>query len=179
MRFLLPFLFILIHMSAQAQSFKKLVDKDTEKTYYQGKVSFEDLKFEPLFTWYQKNADYTPNEDVVSELSAVLETYNIELAVFLGTWCSDSHELVPKLERVLEECSYPMNDVPMYALDLEKNSLDGIEQKYRIEYVPTIILTRKNEEIGRIVETVKETLEIDMLRIIIDYTSDIMDHEAE
>lgn len=176
MRFILPLVFIFISMSASAQSYKKLIDKDTEKTYYQGKVSFDDLKAEQLFTWYNKNADYTPNKDVVSELGAALKSYEVEIVVFIGTWCSDSHELVPKLERVLNDCHYPVNQVNMYALDLEKNSLDGIEQKFNIEYVPTIILIKDDKEMGRIVETVEESIESDMLRVVLDYLGDQVDY---
>lgn len=175
MRFLIPLL-LLLSMSASAQTFKKLIDEDTKKTYYKGKVNFDDLKSEKLFTWYGKHADYTPNSDVVSELSDALKNYNVKMVVFLGTWCSDSHELVPRLERVLSECHYPTDEMPMYALDLEKNSLDGVAQSYNIEYVPTIILLQDGKEMGRIIETVEESLEKDMLRIVLDYLGDQVDY---
>lgn len=177
MRLLLLTFSLLLTMNMQAQSYKKFVDEDTKDIIYKGKVTFNDLQQEQAFDWYTKGVkNYTPGKDVISELSAALETYDVKLTVFMGTWCEDSHNLVPKLAKVLQQCKYPASSVKMFGLDLSKKGLNNEEASHNIEYVPTIILTHKGKEIGRIVETVDESLEIDMLRIIIDYTSDEIDY---
>lgn len=161
----LSFLFV---MNTQAQPrYEQIRDKDTKDLIYKGQIGFEDLIKEPEFKWFNKGVDaYEPDETVIAYLKQHLKGY--EIVTLIGTWCEDSHNMVPKLYKVLKMANFPMKAHTMYALDLAKKGQFKEEQKYGIESVPTIILYKNGEEAGRIVETVLESVELD-LRDIVEY----------
>ncbi|MCB9044830.1 MAG: thioredoxin family protein [Chitinophagales bacterium] len=181
MKYLLLIFALIASTQLTAQEkYKKFTDKDTKQLIYQGQVTFNDLATEPDFVWYKAGIKgYQPNKDVVSELAAALKQYNIKPVVFMGTWCDDTHILLPKFYNVLQACNYPASKVTMYALDMEKKGKDGEELKYHVTRVPTFILLDGQKEIGRITETVDESMETDMLRIILDYVANDMEEPEE
>lgn len=77
-------------------------------------------------------------------------TKDQELIVVLGFWCSDSRDWVPVLLQGLGE--NPGIPVRFYALDREKQGDSQWENRWNITHLPTIILTEKGKELGRITE---------------------------
>lgn len=90
----------------------------------------------------------------------------VETKVFLGTWCPDSHREVPRFLKVVELAGASLGAVRMYGLDRNMKSPGGDESSYDIERVPTFIFLKQGQEIGRIVETPKVSMEGDMLSIL-------------
>ena len=84
------------------------------------------------------------------------------MVVFLGTWCDDSHELIPKLEKVLQLIQYPQSSLTMFGVDRAKTTTTHDEKQYKITLVPTIIVFDKDREIGRITESVQKSIEADL-----------------
>jgi len=58
------------------------------------------------------------------------------------------------------------DDVHLFGVDRSKKSTDGTTEKYTISRVPTLIVLRGDEELGRIVESPRSTQEKDLLRIL-------------
>lgn len=163
MRVLLSLLLVFICMNTKAQDFKKVVDG--EDTLYVGKINFDVLEQESAFTWFNQPAKkYKPNKKAINYLKANL--YKYKLVTVLGTWCSDSHDLVPKLYKVLNASEYPLSEHIMIAVDLEKKGMSGEEEEYDIHHVPTFILYKNHKEVGRIVESVNTSVEEDLMAII-------------
>lgn len=171
MRYILLVLAILFAMNTNAQpQYKQIRDKDTKDLIFVGQIGFYDLEHEPEFKWFNKGyADYEADKEVIKYLQQHLNSYDI--VTVIGTWCEDSHDMIPKLYKVLKQADYDMNVHQMYALDLAKKGQYKEEEKYSIESVPTIILYKNGEEAGRIVETVMESVELD-LKEIIEYYED-------
>lgn len=146
-------------------SFDKLEDKETNTTMYFGQVSFSDLEKEQDFDWLKKGTDeYKPDTTVTVKLRKLLPQY--DMVVVMGTWCEDSQNLVPKLYKTLQAAGYPMQKFSMYAVNRAKEGKNYEHKTYKIERVPTIILYRNHNEEGRIVESVKESIESDILHMI-------------
>jgi thiol-disulfide isomerase/thioredoxin len=162
---LLVFIMI-IGITATAQTFRVVKDPETDGKMYNGLFTFDDLDRETSFSWLKKGKDdYKPADDKsLGVLQFYLRQYKI--VIFLGTWCGDSRELVPKLEKVLEDVKYPMSKVSIYGVDRQKKTIGGEQKKYDITNVPTIILFKGDEEAGRIIESVKTTIEGDLAAII-------------
>ena len=59
------------------------------------------------------------------------------------------------------------NQVQMIMLDRNKTSGYGLEKDKNIHHVPTIVVYKERQEIGRIIETPTETLEEDLFNILI------------
>lgn len=159
-------LLLMISMHTLAQkTFTVTNDKQLHQPVYTGQVTFDDLNNEKAFDWLRKGYEnYTPDKNTVSFLSAHLSNYGI--IVFLGTWCGDTHNLLPKFEKVLQQTGYPQSKLTMYALDMEKKGTNGENEKYNISRVPTFIVLKNGKEIGRITESVKKSIESDLTAIL-------------
>jgi len=164
----LVFLFLMImSLSAGAQSghFKVFKDSVDGGQVFNGPVTFSDLNKEASFTWLSSGYDlYDPDGKTIEKLQGRLKNYSI--VVFLGTWCDDSHNLVPKLEKVLDKAAYPYSNLTMYGVDRGKTTLNGEDKQYGIKLVPTIILINEGKEVGRITESVSKSIEDDLEAII-------------
>jgi thiol-disulfide isomerase/thioredoxin len=93
---------------------------------------------------------------------------NVEIIIVLGTWCSDSEEQVPKFLKVLDKIHFDDSDLTMICVDRDKLAGDVDISKFGIQKVPTFIIFRNDNEIGRIVETPMNSLEGDLLMILED-----------
>ena len=84
----------------------------------------------------------------------------------MGTWCEDSQREIPALQKILEAADYKEEQVEMIAMTHDKDTPQGLEEGYEIEYVPSIIFFKDGAEMNRIVEYPQETLEKDMVKIL-------------
>jgi hypothetical protein len=73
--------------------------------------------------------------------------------------------MIPGLYVVLQQCDFPMNKAYMFGVNRDKESLNADSKLYHIKNAPTVIVFKGNIEIGRIVETVHKTIEVDLLDI--------------
>ncbi len=169
MRIVVTVLTVLLAMSASAQyNLDVSMDNETGNMIYVGQCTFKDLSSEQTFTWLRTGVGhYNPNRATVSYLSSNLKDYN--MVVFMGTWCDDSHKLLPQVYKLLRLTSYPMKQYTMYGLDMDKVGYADEHERYNIEQVPTVILLSDGKEVGRITEAVTESLEMDLKKIILDH----------
>ena len=167
MKYLLPLTIALcLSLTAEAQkAYTTSKDEETGATIFKGQVTLADLQEEPSFGWLKKGeAAYTPDSNAIKFLRKELPVYTI--VVLMGTWCDDSQFLIPKLSKTLEAVKFPMKQFVMYGVDRAKQT-GGMESKlYDVKRVPTIILYKGNIEKGRIVESVKRSIETDLVQLI-------------
>jgi len=113
---------------------------------------------------YQLGKDqYQPDEGAIKKLKSI--TKDVQIIVFLGTWCSDSEREVPRFLKIMELTKNSHITFKLVGLDRSKRDLDGLAGQHQIEYVPTFIVLHDNQELGRIVETPIISLEQDLLEI--------------
>lgn len=163
---LFSFAAILMTLNTFAQAgYEVSKDEKNGEVVYRGQVTFKDLFFEPSFSWMKSKSDkYKPDQNTINYLRVHLPAY--KLVVFMGTWCSDTHDMVPVLNKVLVESAYPMEKLQMFGVDREKTSRNGETLIYSIVNVPTIIVIDDSREVGRIVETTKKSVEGDLMKMI-------------
>ena len=101
---------------------------------------------------------------IVEKIKSYLSEVNIK--IFLGTWCEDSRREIPILFEILKFCGYDMSKIELVGLSKEKTSPSNIEKKFEINRIPTIIFVKNNSELNRIVEYPIESLEKDILKIL-------------
>ena len=127
-----------------------LPDESGNKTF-KGIISREIIEKDTSFKWYAENLKgYTPNADAV----AVLKKYgdSIELVTFMGTWCEDSHVIIPKFFSLLDAAGFSKDKVSLIGTDRSKKTLSHLAEALDIINVPTIIVMKNGKEIGRVVE---------------------------
>lgn len=153
-----------LHAIAQTR-YKVSTDEKTGFYVFKGPITFQDIMNEKTFTWFNESMqDYKPDYTDLRFLTDHISNY--DMVIFMGTWCDDSHYLVPKLYTLLKKLNYPVAKIPMYGVDRDKSTGGDEKERYGITKVPTIILYRDGREIGRITESVAQSIEHDLSDII-------------
>lgn len=143
------FLLISNLLSAQSQ-YQVLVERPNEKTF-KGIISREVLLSDTSFKWYAENLKgYNPNASALEELKKNKDS--IQLLTFMGTWCEDSHNIIPKFYSLLDMAGFPQDRVTLVGVDRQKKTLSHLSEALNIKNVPTIIVLKNGKEAGRIVE---------------------------
>ncbi len=141
-------------------------DPVTGKPMLLGEVLIDELKQEPFAEWYNDEFD---SYDVDLELlSAISNPEQYEYELFLGTWCGDSKREVPRLEKIFNALNVDFSEVKIITVDREKMSPSNEQEGKDIRYVPTLIISKDNIELGRIVESPSSeqaSLESDLFEI--------------
>lgn len=154
-------------MQAFAQSDYERFTDASGTLIYKGECTANDLYKEPSFGWMPGGVEsYKPDSNAIKYLKKHIANYNI--IIVMGTWCEDSHNLVPKAYKTLVEAGLPMQQFKMYGVDRDKKTKNIEHELYRIKFVPTIIVRKGPLEIGRIVESVKKNIETDLMYMIQD-----------
>ena len=111
-----------------------------------------------------KGEDYSPNASLVKAIQE--NAGDVKVLLFLGTWCGDSKREVPHFFKLMDQTGIAESQVEIIALDRSKKDAEGLTEKWQIEYVPTFIFIKDGKEIGRIVETPKDSLEANIAAIL-------------
>lgn len=153
----------------QAQSLNTEINSEGEQPFLLGKIDKTGLTSKHYNQWFSKNyEDYTPDDATVKAITTVLKDYNITL--FMGTWCGDSKQEVPRFYKILEACNFPKNQLTVIAVSREaymyKQSPNHEEAGLNIHRVPTFIFYKNRKEVNRIIEHPIESLEKDILKIV-------------
>lgn len=151
MRTLILFLFVIVSGYATSQDLL-------------GPIEIHQLKQQPHNEWFTVEYDnYNPFVKTTDKLKPLLE--NIEIKVFMGTWCSDSQMQVPAFFRILDAVDFK-GKISISAVDKDKKTPSGSATQNGITHVPTFIFYKKGKEMNRIVESPVDFLEDDILAIL-------------
>ena len=119
--------------------------------------------------WVTAEVEAQPDAAAGAALAAVEP--GAELTVYLGTWCSDSKRELARLWRALDDAGvFAEEDLPFaveyVALDRDKREPAGRGAAAGVEYVPTFVVSRGGEEVGRVVEIAVDGIERDLLALL-------------
>lgn len=136
-------------VSAQNQ-YQILSERPNEKSLV-GIIAREVLTGDTSFHWYANALKgYKPNTEAVAGLKKNADS--IQLLTFMGTWCEDSHYIIPKLFTLLDSAGFSASRFTLIGVNREKKTLSHLAEALGITNVPTILVMKKGKEIGRIVE---------------------------
>lgn len=103
------------------------------------------------FQWFIENGKY--GEATASAVAAFQKNGSkISLLVFSGTWCEDSHNLLPKFYRLMDKAGFPESKIVLVAVDRSKTAVQQLHVKYQLKTVPTFIVLVNGKEVGRVEE---------------------------
>ncbi|MDP4264959.1 MAG: thioredoxin family protein [Bacteroidota bacterium] len=145
------FLLLITAIPALSQNqYEVLPDKDEGKIY-KGIISRDLLEKDTSFKWYGNGlAGYNPNAEAIEALKKNRDT--IQFITFMGTWCEDSHFVIPKFFHLLDLAGFPQERVSLIGVDRSKKTLSHLTEAMGIINVPTIMVMKNGKEIGRVVE---------------------------
>jgi thiol-disulfide isomerase/thioredoxin len=134
---------------AQAQ-YETSIDKNGQKVL-KGIISRDLLESDTSFKWYLTNQKgYTPNALALSSLKEFGDS--VEVVAFMGTWCEDSHVVIPKFYSLLDASGYSRERVTLIGVDRSKKTLSHLSEALNVKNVPTLIVMKNGKELGRVVE---------------------------
>ncbi len=136
-------------VSAQHQ-YEILSERPNEKSF-KGIISREVLEADTSFKWYTANQKgYTPYSVALSAIQQYRDS--VELLVFMGTWCEDSHFIIPRFFALTDAAGFNKNKVTLIGTDRNKKTLSHLCEALNVTNVPTIIVMKQGKEMGRVVE---------------------------
>lgn len=160
-------IFILLNIYSYAQETNKvIIDSSSGKPMLIGFVTKEAFK-DTSFSWWF-DSEYNNYETDTSTIRKIgNKVKDISVTIVMGTWCSDSRREVPRFLRILDELNFNLStDLKIICVDEDKKGKGTEADGLNIELVPTFIISQKEKEIGRIIESPKLSLEKDLLGII-------------
>lgn len=162
-------LLIFLIFSISCTSYNQEKSNLEEEQILIGNVNWDGFTNPPYSDWFAPTyLDYTVDTISLELLKSTSE--EVEILLFMGTWCTDSQVEVPQFYKILDYLSYDLSSLSVVALEkLENGTLScpqHLELGYAITHVPTFIFIKNGEEIGRITEYPLKTLEKDMVKIL-------------
>ena len=130
-----------------------------------GKINRANLEQSEHVEWFKKEYDYykVKNEWVES----VEEDFkDLNLKLFMGTWCEDSEREVPAIFKLLDAVNFDQNKIDIYAMSEEKTTSENFEKGLNIIKVPTLIFYKDGKELNRFVEFSIVSLKEDIRKIV-------------
>lgn len=136
-------------ITAAQNQFQVYSERPNEKTY-KGIISREVLIADTSFTWLNSARSFTPDKNTVEALRKNKDS--IQLLVFMGTWCEDSQDIIPKFYSATDAAGFSQDRITLIGVDRKKTTLSHLTEALGIINVPTIIVMKNGKEQGRIVE---------------------------
>lgn len=107
---------------------------------------------------------YHPAKKYIDNLKENIN--KVEILIVFGSWCSDSKIQVPRFFKILDMSGFSEKNLKVVGVNRDKNALSVNIMDLNIERVPTFLVFQNGEELGRIIETPKKTLEKDLAKIV-------------
>ncbi|MCF3111003.1 thioredoxin family protein [Niabella sp. CC-SYL272] len=142
-----------VSILSQAQQYEVALEDHNGKQekIYRGHITDSLLKADTTFKWFAEGEKiYEPRPEVVKTVKKNKE--QIWFKVFMGTWCPDSHYVIPRFYKILEEAGFDKEKVSLLAVDRSKKDKGKIAENLNVTRVPTIIVYHHDTELGRVVE---------------------------
>jgi thiol-disulfide isomerase/thioredoxin len=146
---------LLVSVPAFSQSqFEVLPDKDGGKIL-KGILPVDILEKDPSFKWFAENQKgYTPQLNAVAGLKKQADS--IQLLVFMGTWCEDSHVVIPRLYSLIQQTGFSRDRLTIIGVDRDKKTGGHLTEALNVTNVPTILVMKNGKELGRVIEYGKD-----------------------
>jgi tetratricopeptide (TPR) repeat protein len=164
------FLISLLALSVVSVAQTSVPATSTPDPILYGIVTKETLTSAPFDKWYVANYDaYQPNAETIAAAKK-LNTKDISIEIFFGTWCGDSRREVPRFMKLLDEISFPRQNIKIIGLggrdSLYKQSPQKEDIGKGVYRVPVFIVYKNGVEINRINEFPVFSLEKDLYAIL-------------
>lgn len=127
------------------------VSTDNGEKVLKGIISRELLEKDTAFAWYAANQKgYAPHETALTALKK--NTDSLQLLVFMGTWCEDSHFVIPRFFSLVDKAGFSTDHITLVGVDRTKKTLGHLAEALNVTKVPTIIVMKNGKETGRVIE---------------------------
>jgi hypothetical protein len=143
--------FTLSHFASAQNNFSISKDSVSGQIIFQGIINEEILINEESFGWMRANlSSYLPDTIAVNLINKNKDS--LHFLIFLGTWCEDSQQIIPKLFKLLHTAKFPSEKISLLGVDRKKKTSGYLSEALNVSRVPTILLMKNGKELDRIIE---------------------------
>jgi len=141
---------VLISQAGFAQNAE--VSKDAEgNKVLKGFITRQELAGDSSFTWFGRNTkDYKPDPSALTALKGAKDS--VYVLAFGGTWCHDTQFILPKFYVLADASGLAPDHITLVGVDHNKKTVQHLSETFNITNVPTFIVLKNGQEIGRVVE---------------------------
>lgn len=143
---------VIYNSVAQSQYLVLPDSADNNAQFFKGIVNKNDLTNDTAFKWYAESQRIYPIPDSSAVAAFKNNAGKIYFIIFGGTWCEDTHFVLPKFFKIQEASGFPESRITLFAVDRNRRTTGNIAQAMNIINVPTIIVMKNGKELGRVVE---------------------------
>ena len=146
---------------------KVIYDTKREQNILVGECNRDAFNIDDFENWfYSEYKSYDPDSEVLKKIKG--ELFNFDITIVMATWCPDCLRDVPRMFKILDHLAYHEPKIRMIGVDSEKKSDVKDYEELKVTSVPTFIIYKDKNEVGRIVENADESLEKDLVKIILE-----------
>jgi thiol-disulfide isomerase/thioredoxin len=172
MKYLLPiFLTLLLCAVSEAQSQTSMGDSQSmepDKSDDHNFLPLGEMTAEQIINgsrvFNMHYVDYVPNSDAVQAIHNYPKP--LEIKVFWGDWCKDSKKYIPGFIKSIEFAENKKIQIIYINMDRQKKEPAEAIAGWNILNIPTFVVISNGKEVGRVVETPKDTIEQDIASIL-------------
>jgi len=152
-----------------AQELNRVIrDESIDKDVLYGLCDIDGLKGDVFGEAFRSEyQSYEPQSDVLLRLRLIQDIDELEVIIVFGSWCGDSKREVPRFVKLAEQIGIQEPQIKMYATNRDKKCGEAIIDSLLTELVPTFYICRGGKLIGSIVEFPINSLEEDLLAILL------------
>jgi len=152
---------VLVTLPALAQ------EDQEEPKYYVGSFTLDEI-LEHDEQYADRAFIYIPDPDALAIFKTVSEPVTIKL--FYRTDCPDSVREVPPFIKTIQLADNPNITVESVGVNRAKDEPADLVEGWNIQRVPTFIVVHGGEEVGRVIETAKVKIEVDLAEFLEPFT---------
>ena len=159
----LMLLFVLPGAFAQSKN-KVVQDPVLHRQVLQGLCTRHGLETGLFSQWFNSQyKNYRPDAKTVQAIAKKIN--KTQITIVFGSWCGDSKMQTGRFFKILDEAGYKKQP-EVIAVTRHLKAGDKDISGLNIRRIPTFIIYHHGQEVGRIVESPKASLEKDLLGIL-------------
>lgn len=109
--------------------------KNQKEEILVGIVTELKLRNAPFSTWYVPNYEnHIVNSKETNIIKPLLK--DIEIKIFMGTWCKDSRQEVPKFYKIMDAMGYSKRNIELITMNRQKTTPENYENGLDIMNTP-------------------------------------------
>jgi Thiol-disulfide isomerase and thioredoxins len=124
----------------------------TNAKMLKGIINKNDLSSDTAFKWYAESQRIYPHPDTAAVAAFRNNKNKIYFIIFGGTWCEDTHFILPKFYKIQEASGFPEDRITVFAVDRHLNTTGNMAKVMNIRNTPTIVVMKDGKELGRLIE---------------------------
>lgn len=155
---------ILLSVMAFSQLNRTQFDEENDQEVLYGECTPEGFTEGEFGAWFNPEYENFEVNDVHFNPNYSLQFDSVY--VFMASWCSDTQRELPRFCKIMDHDYFDGTYVRYFAFDGNKQNDVIDSEEFYVEYVPTFVFYYGGNELCRIIEAPRDSLEEDVMDLL-------------